>query len=86
MSYSIEGKIVNQDIVLRLSGKVVCGKCCRSIDLPANIVINSKNTSQMFFCKSYIGTPHYIYETKSGTAVVYCSEYCRNKHNHRFSK
>lgn len=81
MSYSLEGKIANQDPT-----HINCEKCFVPIEAPVAITVNSKSTSQMFFCKSYIGTQYYIYETKGGAAVVYCSEYCRNKHNHRFSK
>jgi len=86
MSYSLEGKLANQDAKFYSSDKVQCGRCNKEIDAPNKLIVNSKETSQLFFCKSYIGTPHYIYETKGGSAVVYCSEYCRNRHNHRFSK
>lgn len=86
MSYTLDGKLANQSTALRLSGKVSCAKCCKSIKAPELAVVDSSSTDQFFNCASYIGTDHFIYETKSGTAVVYCSEYCRNKHNHRFSK
>jgi hypothetical protein len=84
MSYNIDGKVANQSTVLRLSGKVNCGKCCKIMKAPELAVISSSVTKQVFNCASYIGTKYFIYETKSGIAVVYCSEYCRNKHNHRF--
>ena len=29
---------------------------------------------------------YYIYASKRGSSVVYCSDYCRKKHNHRFVK
>lgn len=86
MSYVLDGKIANQDPIIRISGTINCGKCSKLIPLPQRVIIDSKHTKQVFECASYIGTEHFIYETKSGTAVVYCSEYCRNKHNHRFSK
>lgn len=86
MSYNIDGKIANQEPTIRLSGKISCGKCSKLIPLPQRVVIESPHTKQVFDCASYIGTKHFVYETKSGTAVVYCSEYCRNKHNHRFNK
>jgi hypothetical protein len=86
MSYSIDGKIANQSTVLRLSGKVSCAKCCKSIKAPELAIVNNSSTKQIFSCASYIGTEHFVYESKSGTAVIYCSEYCRNKHNHRFAK
>ena len=86
MSYSIDGKIANQSTALRLSGKVSCAKCSRGIKAPALAKVNNSATKQIFECASYIGTEYFVYESKSGTAVVYCSEYCRNKHNHRFNK
>ena len=86
MSYSVDGKIANQEPTIRLSGMVSCAKCCKSIESPNFAVLNNSSTNQVFICASYIGTPNFIYESKSGTAVVYCSEYCRNKHNHRFKK
>lgn len=86
MSYSIDGKIANQECSIRLDGKVPCEKCGRSLPMPQKVVLSSRTLKQVYSCTSYIGTPFYIYEAKSGTAVVYCSYYCRNKHNHRFNK
>ena len=86
MSYSIDGKIANQETHLRLSGKIPCSKCNKLLPMPNKAVIKSDATSQVFNCSSYIGSKYFIYESKSGTAVVYCSEYCRDKHNHRFNK
>jgi hypothetical protein len=86
MSCGIDGKLANQSTIFRLSGKVTCGKCCKSIKAPELAVVDNPSTKQVFNCASYIGTESFIYESKSGIAVVYCSEYCRNKHNHRFKK
>ena len=86
MSYSIDGKIANQETHIRLSGKIPCSKCNKLLPVPNKAVIKSDATSQVFNCSSYIGTSYFIYESKSGTAVVYCSQYCRDKHNHRFNK
>ncbi len=86
MSYTLDGKVANQSVNLRLSGKVSCGKCCKLVPAPDQVTVLSHVTNQTFVCSSYIGSSHFVYETKSGTAVVYCSEYCRNKHNHRFRK
>lgn len=86
MSYSIDGKIANQETQLRLSGKIPCSKCNKLLPIPNRVEINSHATKQVFSCSSYIGTQYFIYESKSGTAVVYCSQYCRDRHNHRFNK
>jgi hypothetical protein len=84
MSYTLDGKIANQSPATKLSGVVTCAKCCRTFKPPKKIEIKEYDLEKTFLCDSYIDTPYYIYETKSGTAVVYCSQYCRNKHNHRF--
>ena len=86
MSYNIDGKLANQSTALRLSGKVSCSKCGKNIKAPQSAIVDNSSTDQLFTCASYVGTRFFIYESKSGKAVVYCSEYCRNKHNHRFSK
>jgi hypothetical protein len=86
MSYTLDGKIANQTPEIKLSGVVTCAKCCTRFDPPEKVIITEKSLKQEFSCASYIGTEHYIYEAKRGIAVVYCSKYCRNKHNHRFIK
>lgn len=44
-------------------------------------------TKKGTFCTyDYIGTPYFIYESKSGYPAVYCSDKCRRKHNHRFNQ
>lgn len=84
MSYSFDGKIANQSPNFRLTGRTSCAKCNSKLDLPE--VFNLETKVDNYKVYSYLQTSSFIYETKSGTAVVYCSEYCRNKHNHRFQK
>jgi hypothetical protein len=86
MSYNLEGKLANQKVYASSDDRLYCERCTIKIEKPFKVTINNKETGQLFFCKSYIGTEHFIYETKKGRAVVYCSEYCRDLHNHRFSK
>lgn len=86
MSYNFDGKIANQAprFTNYTSAKCHCAKCNKIIDTPK--VIDLKLEERLFTVRSYIGAKFYIYETKSGTAVTYCSQYCRDKHNHRFTK
>ena len=42
----------------------------------------SAKTAIMVF--HYVNSNYYIHETKKGYAVMYCSSYCRRKHNHRY--
>lgn len=82
-----DGKVVGQPTKFRFnSGNPLptCSKCNKLIDKPTTIGINMKSRMQLVF--SYLDTKYYIYESKSGFSIVYCSEYCRNKHNHRFVK
>jgi hypothetical protein len=85
MSYVLDGKIANQTPDIKLSGIVSCGKCNKKFAPPQKVTIKEESLNQLFLCASYIGTSHFIYETKGGTAVVYCSKYCRDRHNHRFN-
>ncbi len=83
MSYNIDGKIVNQPIRRRLDGMVLCSCCSRSIKAPSRVVMPiSAKTAIMVF--HYVNSNYYIHETKKGYAVMYCSSYCRRKHNHRY--
>lgn len=82
MSYSFDGKIANQ----RPKNLTKCEKCRKETPYPDNGTFAQTLGPSIFEAFSYIGTSNFIYESKSGTAVVYCSEYCRNKHNHRFGK
>lgn len=85
MSKIIEGKITNQSPWRKLNGKVNCGKCGKTFDSPEMFQKTLKNGSSFQFF-SYLQTERYIYETNTGSAIVYCSDYCRKKHNHRFQK
>ena len=80
----IEGKIANQTTFNRVNGNICCAKCMKIIDKPETTFIPTKSHTHLV--SSYIGTPHFIYESKSGMAVTYCSKYCASKHNHRFTK
>ena len=86
MSYNFDGKIANQSpkLLNYTSAKCLCEKCGKLLEAPKflDILLGLKS----FTVRTYVGTEHFIYETKSGTAVTYCSKYCRNKHNHRFQK
>ncbi len=85
MSYNLEGKVANQyPSKLRLNGKVTCEKCEKVFDSPVAVALNIGTSSYCVF--NFIGTERFIYETKSGSSVVYCSDYCKRKHNHRFQK
>lgn len=87
MSYNIEGKLANQrpNLVGGFGHKSsCCSKCGKNIKKPEQIFLKMKE--KVILLQSYIGTEMYIYETKSGKSVVYCSRFCRNKHNHRFTK
>lgn len=83
MSYNMEGKIANQNTWVKLNGSALCGKCRRCVNRPEFTEL--KIEEKTFTMYHYIGTKNFIYETKRGIAVVYCSDYCRKKHNHRFN-
>ena len=84
---TFEGKVANRTAVKTVKEYVntLCGKCAKLIPLPEDIIVGSKK-SGYYICKSYLATEHFVYETKSGNAICYCSEYCARKHNHRFTK
>lgn len=84
MSYSFDGKLVNQQPKCKnlAEPKTLCEKCSKLIDFPKREV--TKINSSEYFTFNYIGSEFFIYETKGHRAVTYCSQYCRNKHNHRF--
>lgn len=79
----IEGKLSNQSTKQNMSGKALCGKCSRMIPRPSVTYLSVDGSSYSIY--SYLGTDRYLYESKSGQSIVYCSKYCRNKHNHRFT-
>lgn len=86
MSYSFEGKIVNQCPKVKNLNKAftVCERCNKLVAFPQKefTPIDGKT----MFTYHYIMRGPFIYETKGKYSVVYCSKYCRNKHNHRFRK
>lgn len=97
MSYNFDGKIAAQgfpkiyqheDETFKapFNGMCKCERCGKFMFQPKSGALTLELNGGARLCQHYIGTDHFIYETKSGTPVVYCSEYCRNKHNHRFSK
>jgi RNase P subunit RPR2 len=81
MSYNIDGKIANQ-----FPKEPACSKCHKMLVPPKSATLAELSGNKIFTICSYIDTFHFIYESKSGKAVVYCSDYCRRKHNHRFQK
>jgi hypothetical protein len=84
MSYNIDGKVVNQYANVKIDNTVRCEKCSKIFSAPLTTTMLAPPRG--YIIKHYIHLPYYIYETKSGIAVVYCSDYCRKKHNHRFTK
>lgn len=86
MSYSFEGKLVNQTPkrIHLITDKVLCEKCRVEMPTPKKEIIALNKA--LFYVYHYKNTNYFIYETRGKYSVVYCSEYCRNKHNHRFSR
>jgi hypothetical protein len=86
MSYSFEGKIVNQQPRRRgfASQYTICERCYKMIQAPECEIIKIDNKS--FYTYNYLNTDYFIYETKSSCAVSYCSKECRDKHNHRYNR
>lgn len=94
-----EGKIVNQmpKYTYDKSGysfdTVFCARCDVAMSSPKT-GIPIKSGDAHYYVYHYLPgdkinrevKDHYIYPTKSGEAVCYCSDYCRKKHNHRFRK
>lgn len=89
-----ENKIANQTPSFRFNSgdpKPVCNKCFKLIPNPFRSTIfdtdsTTGRSTKMLYIFHYIGTPHFILETKSGRAAVYCSEYCMKKHNAKFTR
>jgi hypothetical protein len=88
MSYTFDGKISNQSP--RKNGKgvftsdVKCAKCQKDIEKPSfsHVQLVAGVFHQVYH---YLDKPFFIFECKSGFSVVYCSEYCKKKHNHRYN-
>lgn len=87
----IEGKISNQAPRRKMGGHT-CGNCCRIHPAPEITTIKGvEATFNIYHYMVNVETKNpnydcYIYETKCGTAVTYCSDRCRRLHNHRFKK
>lgn len=86
MWYMIEGKITNQpprggSYYTAEKHDVNCARCNKEITLGKHQLVSANGYT--LYCMTTIGTPYFIYETKSGFSVTYCSEYCDKKHNHR---
>jgi phage FluMu protein Com len=84
----LDGKISGQSPRYRYNSGYplpTCAKCNKLVDKPTSLAIDMKcGRFQLTF--HYVDKEHFIYEAKSGFAVVYCSKYCRDKHNHRYFK
>jgi hypothetical protein len=80
----LDGKIAGQHYKGGVSGKVRCGKCYRLIDRPETDSIEYDGNVQIV--RHYLSLPYFIYETKLGFSICYCSDKCRRKHNHRFNQ
>jgi len=87
MSYSFDGKVSNQAPAANMSGKALCAKCSKQLVKPLTANFTTKNQSEEICWEvhHYLQQAQFIYETRKGVAVVYCSRYCRDKHNHRFN-
>lgn len=82
-----EGKISAQPVRLRFNSgdpKPTCACCSTLVDKPKSVGIVLKTRKQLLF--SYLDTEHFIFECKSGFAIIYCNKECRDAHNHRFNK
>lgn len=84
MSYNIDGKVANQSPSVKMDNTVRCEKCSKIFSAPLRSTMLTPPRG--YIIRHYVHTSFFIYETKSGVAVVYCSDYCRKKHNHRFTK
>ena len=83
MSYNIDGKVANQSVLRRMDGRVICAKCYKAIKAPLKTTMNLA-PNKTILVHHYVGSEHFIHETKKGHAVVYCSNYCMKSHNHRY--
>ena len=87
-----EGKLSGQSPKFRFNSgdpKPTCECCVTLVEKPKRngmIFVGRDGIERKTLTYNYIGTKMFIYEAKSGKAVVYCSKECRDKHNHRFNK
>lgn len=82
-------KVANQHPSYRFNSgdpKPICGRCNKLLPRPeeSNLYIGKLPIKFRYVVFHYVGTPHFILETKSGKAITYCSEYCMKKHHHLF--
>lgn len=88
----IEYKIANQSPRMRFNSgdpKSTCAKCNTLVDKPLHTKIEAEDDlgkQHYFTVYNYFTKDHFIFDTKSGFSIVYCSEYCMKKHNHRFTR
>lgn len=80
----LEGKIVNQPIQTGMSGKVMCGCCRRLLDPPKYETIVGYKVCLVL--STTLGRDEYIFETREGSAIMYCNYTCASKHNHRYNR
>jgi hypothetical protein len=96
MENVFEGKISNQHPRHKLGG-IVCARCSALIDDPEVTVVKGMKEhagdkhNPSFIAYSYLTNTtdkrdHYIYPTTKGSSVCYCSRWCRDLHNHRYTK
>ena len=87
-----ENKMSNQTPRFRFNSgdpKPICSRCSRLVDRPTQqnvYTIDKLQQKHRLIVYHYINTLYFILETKSGSAAVYCSEYCMKKHNAKFRK
>lgn len=87
-----ENKIANQTPRYRFNSgdpKPACSCCNKLVVNPTQQCIfttDTFNKKHTLYVYHYVNTPYFILETKSGSAAVYCSEYCMKKHNAKFTR
>lgn len=83
MSRAIEGKISGQPLKRNINNEAKCECCNKVIPTLRSDYLTMVSAVQIIY--NCFGTPYYIYESNSGYSIVYCSDKCRRKHNHRFN-
>lgn len=91
----MDGRISNQfpKRAMRLDGSQtgpLCECCSKLIDFPQRTHVELKDkfgdNCHYIIYGYHPETGFWIYPSSSGYSVVYCSRYCRDKHNHRFNR
>jgi hypothetical protein len=85
----MDGKVANQRprgrwVLNCVPVEVTCENCNKRFGPPVSTSVKGVNYAQEFAAFSYLGSDKFIYDTKSGRSVCYCSDFCRKSHNHRF--